>query len=213
MGTSSSRCKPDASKVQLGSVIYQLDDQDNRRPVAFFSCKLTPAQTRYPASDFEALCITESLEEYRPILWGTEIEIKTDHQNLTRRDLKSQRLLHWRLLLEEFHPTFTYLKGEDNVTADTLSRLPLDASLIDDDAIEDQLNESLLFYPATVPQFPLAFENIQAAQQADPTMLNYADDDDFELRQFNGIELICHRDPNNQWKIVIPPALVNDNII
>jgi len=56
--------KPDASKKQLGATIYQVNDNGHKQPVAFFSRKLTPAQTRYPASDLEALCITEVFEEY-----------------------------------------------------------------------------------------------------------------------------------------------------
>ena len=206
--------EPDASKTQLGSVIYQLGDNGKRLPVAFFSRKLTPAQTRYPASDLEALCITETFEEYRSILLGAPIEVRTDHMNLTRRNLKSTRLLHWRLLLEEFAPEFTYLRGEDNVTADTLSRLPLDPSLIpNDNEIDDVLKESLLFYPTEVEDFPLTLENIQQQQQNDPAMLPLADDDAFELQTFNGLELISRRDANGHWRIVIPEALIHPTLV
>ena len=79
----------DASDLQLGAVVYQ-----NNKPIVFFSRKLTPAQTRYPASDKEALCIQEVLQEYRGILYGSEIHIRTDHQNLTQRNLRSPRLMH-----------------------------------------------------------------------------------------------------------------------
>ena len=89
----------DASDYQLGAVIYQ-----EQRPIAFFSRKLNPAQQRYPASDKEALCIQEVLLEYRDILYGADITIETDHQNLIQRDIKSPRLLHWRLLIDEFAP-------------------------------------------------------------------------------------------------------------
>ena len=56
--------EPDASKKQLGATIYQLNDQGHKQPVAFFSCKLAPAQTHCLASDSEALCITEVFEEH-----------------------------------------------------------------------------------------------------------------------------------------------------
>lgn len=57
----------DASDLQLGAVIYQ-----DSKPLAFFSCKLNGAQQRYPASDKEALCIQEVLQEYRDILHGAD---------------------------------------------------------------------------------------------------------------------------------------------
>ena len=160
--------EPDASKAQLGLVIYQLGDNGRHQPVAFFSCKLMPAQMHYPASELEALCIMETFKEYWSILCGAEIAVCTNHMNLTCRDLKSTRLLHWCLLLEEFAPTFTYLKGEDNVTADTLLHLPLDPTLVlDDDSIDDVLKECLLFYPTDSAFFPLAFHNIKHYQEAD----------------------------------------------
>ena len=77
----------DASDKQLGAFILQ----DNK-PVAFFSRKLTGAQTRYPIPDKEALSIVETLQEFRPLLFGAQITIRTDHKNLTQDHFKSHRL-------------------------------------------------------------------------------------------------------------------------
>jgi hypothetical protein len=46
----------DASKTQLGSVI----SQDNK-PIAFYSCELIAAQTRYTTMEREFLAIVETL--------------------------------------------------------------------------------------------------------------------------------------------------------
>ena len=37
--------------------------------------------------------------------------------------MPTQRMVHWRLLLEEFHPIVKNVTGKDNDAADTLSRL------------------------------------------------------------------------------------------
>ena len=84
----------DASKVQLGSVISQ-----NGKPIAFYSRKLNPAQTRYTTTERELLAIVETLKEFRNILLGHQIRVYTDHQNLTYRSFNTERVMRWRLVL------------------------------------------------------------------------------------------------------------------
>ena len=67
----------DASKLQLGAVISQ-----EGKPIAFYSRKLNPAQTRYTVAEHKLLSIVETLKEFRSILHGQKLVIHTDHQNL-----------------------------------------------------------------------------------------------------------------------------------
>ena len=55
----------DASHTQLGAVISQ-----NKKPIAFYSRKLSDAQTRYTTTERELLAIVETLKEFRNILLG-----------------------------------------------------------------------------------------------------------------------------------------------
>ena len=46
--------------------------------------------------------------------------------------MQSQRMVQWRLLMEEFYPTVIHVAGKDNDAADALSRLDIDDNGYDD---------------------------------------------------------------------------------
>ena len=62
---------------QLDAVIVQ-----NNRPIAFFSQKLSNAQTQYSITELELLAIVETLKEFKGMLWGKDITVYTDHKIL-----------------------------------------------------------------------------------------------------------------------------------
>jgi hypothetical protein len=52
------------------------------------------------------------------MLLGAEINIYTDHDNLTYEKFRSQRVLRWRLYIEEFSPKIQHIPGRLNKVAD-----------------------------------------------------------------------------------------------
>jgi RNase H-like domain found in reverse transcriptase len=94
----------DASHSQLGAVISQ--------NIAFYSRKLNPAQTRYATTEHELLTIVETHKKFRNILLGHTIKVCTDHKNLTYTSFNTERVMCWRLILEEYGPKFIYLPGD-----------------------------------------------------------------------------------------------------
>ena len=91
--------------------------------------KLNSAQKNYTTIEKELFSIVETFKEFRSILLGSRIPVHTDHKNLTHdmTTFNTQRVLRWRLQLEEFKPIFLFKTGTSNVLADALSRLPADS--------------------------------------------------------------------------------------
>jgi RNase H-like domain found in reverse transcriptase len=108
----------DTSHSQLSATICQ-----NDKPIAFYSCKLNPAQTQYTTTEHELLATVETLKEFCNILLGHKIRIFTDLQNLTYKIFNTECVMQWRLFIEEFGPEPISVKGALNVVADALSRL------------------------------------------------------------------------------------------
>jgi len=90
-----------ASTLQLGAVITQ-----ENRPIAFFSRKLSGAQSKYTITELELLAIVETLKEFNGMLWEQRINVYTD-QRISHEialGLTSDRVTRWRILLEEYNP-------------------------------------------------------------------------------------------------------------
>ena len=193
----------DASDVQLGSVITQ-----NKKPIAFYSRKLNPAQTRYTTGEQELLSLVETFKAFRNILLGHKIVAYTDHLNLTYTTFTAERVLRWRLLLEEYGPELRYVKGYKNVVADALSRLAReDSHLPHFPSTSYTLAESFgeTDIATTTSQFPLDFQKIHEMQLKDKDLVQAVQSQkSFAFLPFHGgtIKLICK---NN--KIVIPQPL------
>ena len=67
------RIKTDASGYAIGRVLSQLtsDDSSQWHLMAFFSCKMTPTETRYKTHDGELLAIVELFKAWEHYLEGS----------------------------------------------------------------------------------------------------------------------------------------------
>ena len=59
------------------------------------------------------------------MLLGKILIIYNDHKNPTCNFFNTDRVLIWRLILEDYGPDIEYIKGEKNPVAEKLSRMPL----------------------------------------------------------------------------------------
>ncbi len=115
----------DASERRLGGVLSQRDDQDVDRPIAFYSRKLLPRESRHSTVKKECLAIVASLRHFEPYLLGRIVTILTDHRALSYLDnmrTTNSRLTRWALAFQPFQFRVTYRPGSANSNADGLSR-------------------------------------------------------------------------------------------
>ena len=202
----------DASDYQLGAVISQ-----EGKPIAFFSRKLNSAQRNYTTTEKELLSIVECVKEFRNILFGYPIRVFSDHKNLVHAATlsQSQRVMRWRLILEEFGPDIKHIKGEDNVVADAISRLPTANEDLNEPSTDvhgpssKMLAEGELFVLDDDEAFPLNLSLVQRTQQQElksknNKLQNLINDkkSGYNVMTLDGVELVAYQD-----KIYVPVSL------
>ena len=190
----------DASHYQLGAVISQDD-----KPIAFYSRKLNPAQTRYTTTERELLSIVETLKEYRSILLGHEIEVFTDHKNLVYKHFNTERVMRWRLLIEEFGPKLTYIKGANNIVADALSRMAMTEADFSPEAFAAEIAADEGDFPIN---FPLSYKEVAHEQSKDKETQKLLQNDpaNYKIEEFPHSDTI-YKLVTRDGKIYLPKAL------
>jgi hypothetical protein len=113
----------------------------------------------------------ETLKEFRNILLGQKIKVHTDHENLTYKNFNSDRVMRWRLYIEEYSPDLQYIKGTHNVVADALSCLDIKETPFEDTQ-ESFLGLMECFAKkADTDEFhPLNYQQLKNAQDKDKTI-------------------------------------------
>jgi RNase H-like domain found in reverse transcriptase/Integrase zinc binding domain len=207
LGTTARRCfqhgkevHTDASHYQLGAVISQ-----EGKPIAFYSRKLNPAQTRYTTTERELLSIVKTLKEYRNILLGQQIEVFTDHKNLVYKTFNTERIMRWWLIIKEFGPKLTYIKGASNIVADALSRMRLTKTDFGPEVFATDTDAG--DFPTN---FPLSYTQLAYAQSKDrkiqASLKTKAGKEKFVMKTFGHLDK-SYKLVTKDDKIVIPSSL------
>lgn len=110
----------DASLYALGVLVVQ-----NQRVVALAARKLTPAETRYSATDREHLGVVYAAEKFKLFLHQSKEEVRvwTDHSALLHRKIErlTPRQARWNEVISAWIPRLRHVKGKSN-PADFISR-------------------------------------------------------------------------------------------
>nr|GEW70616.1 reverse transcriptase domain-containing protein [Tanacetum cinerariifolium] len=115
----------DASDFAIGAVLEKRYEK-HFRPIHYASKMLTEAESNYTTTEKEMLAVVYAFEKFQSYLIMNKCIVHTDHSALkylfAKKDAKA-RLLRWVLLLQEFDFDVLDTKGDENLTADHLSRL------------------------------------------------------------------------------------------
>lgn len=126
---------------------------------------------------------------------GHAIKVYTDHQNLTHTNLRTERVLRWRLYLEEYNVNFNYIAGIKNVVADILSRYPTNNQPEKDIKPESREQMAEMFDTEILPAsiFPLSTSLISKYQQQDAALRDKLNNNShFTTKAFcGGDQVIC----------------------
>ena len=137
----------DASTLHgLGFVLKQKQTDGSWKPIQVGSRSLTDPEYRYAPIELELTGLVYAVSKARTFLAGVRhFTIFTDHKPLVmilnkRRldEINNQRIVRLVLRLMDYNFTVEYLKGSENITADSLSRYPTSKPTDDDRRMSEQ---------------------------------------------------------------------------
>lgn len=191
----------DASSSGVGSVLFQLDNDGNEKPIYYFSRKLNKAQQKYSVTELECLAAVLSVQKFRPFIEGQSFKIITDHSSLkwlmSHKD-HSGRLARWSLKLQAFDFIIEHRRGKDNIVPDTLSRafceeLEVTCKMIDLESVEFKS-----------PEYQDLIKSVQENESQLPDVIVQEEKYVYKRVKF------CTRDleeEEDSWKLWVPSGL------
>ena len=165
----------DASSYGIGGVVYQLQDDNNWKPIAYFSRALTATETRYSQIEKECLAFTWLAERASDYILGKEITGETDHKPLVPLltthciDQLPPRIQRMRMRLMRFHiKSLVHIPGKEMYASDMLSRMiPKDETVKKDTELESEINDYILSVIDAIPVSDVKLKQLIDAQDED----------------------------------------------
>ena len=113
--------------------------------------------------------------------------------------MSTDRIIQWRLLIEEFGPTFLHIKGGKNIIADALSRLDADVNeTLPTEPMKDSMAYIFLVIEKDIKEtdFPLSPILIAKYQRLDKRLKRKSmstTNQNFSTKTIEGVEVITYQ--------------------
>ena len=215
----------DASDYGIGAYLCQIIN-GREVPIAFISKTLDKAHRDWSVPEKECYAIYYAFTKFEHLLLDREFIVHTDHVNLTfLKESTNARVKRWKLALQEYRYTIEFIKGIDNIIADSFSRLCLldeethnlseeeilsafDETVDDTDDQIYSLNSKALSYPEQYREIMSQCHNSQVGHFGVEKTVNLILDKGFRwpyLRQH--VKIFIKKCPCCQMMSQIKPAI------
>jgi transposase InsO family protein len=113
----------DASIKGVGAYLCQRKKDGQEYPIGFFSKSLNETEQNWGVPELEGYAIYAAFKHFDYLLRDAHTYVHTDHKNLVYiRDTGSDKVLRWKMMLQEYSFELEHVAGVDNPIADFWSR-------------------------------------------------------------------------------------------
>lgn len=225
----------DASKVGLGAVLSQMQEDGTVHPIAYASRSTDKHERNYGISELETLGLVWAVRHFRPYILGHHCTVYTDHAaclSILNTSKPSGKLARWALTIQEMDLSIKHKAGRSNKNADALSRCSEDKDQVVSPASDAHngcvgaVHASKCSELSSLPNSE-AVRKLQTKDKGLNPILTYLTSGDlpedgklarrtvFESKMFNTVDGVLHReDPSFPSRncIVVPSSLRDDLI-
>ena len=124
----------DSSQFAIGAALHQMLD-GQAIPVGFFSKKLSASQQKCSTFERELFAAFSAVLHFKALIEGRDVTLFTDHKPLaaafkSAKPAKSDKQQRHLSLITEYISDVQYIRGDQNIVADCLSR-PTNSVMLD----------------------------------------------------------------------------------